>query len=116
MSDSKRKYIRLVLTAIYIAYCGVAAFCIHVHIVNGVIYVHHHPNKSHDHGGNLAEIILFSGQCSSVEDIIITELKVSCYLNIIGEINSCYIQSVNLQKYTGKFFLRPPPIHSSLLG
>jgi hypothetical protein len=115
MSDSQRKYRRLVLAAIYIAYCGITAFCIHTHIVNGVTYVHHHTNKSHDHGGNLAEVILFSNQCSSIENITITELKISCYLRVIGEINDCRTQSVILQKRTCEFFLRPPPVHSSYL-
>ena len=110
MSDSQKKYLKLALIAIYIAYCGITTFCIHTHIVNGVAYVHHHPNKSQDHGGNLAEIILLSFQCPSAEDVVIEELEISCSLKFIGEINSCRLQSTTLQKYTGRFFLRPPPV------
>ena len=109
MSILQRKYLRIILATIYITYCGVASFCIHTHVVNGVAYVHSHPNKSEDHRGNLSEIILFSNQSSSVENITITELKIASYLKFIEEINLCQKQLIIQQKYTGNYFLRPPP-------
>ena len=116
MFGSQRKYIKLAFAAIYMMYCGITTFCVHTHIVNGVTYIHHHSNQSQDHGENLAGVILFSSQCSSVEDITITELELFCYLKFIEEINNYQLQSTALQKHAGNFFLRPPPARHSFLG
>ena len=116
MSLSQRKYLQIVITAIYMIYCGITTFCIHLHIVNGTTYVHHHPNTPSDHDGNLAEIILFSTQSSSIENITIEEFNILHCLEFIQEINTGQSQSTILQKRTSNYFLRPPPICVSHLG
>ena len=115
MFNLQRRYIKLALAAIYIAYCGVTTFCIHTHIVDGVTYVHHHPDKSRDHNSNIAEIIFFNAQ-SSVENVTIAELAIAHYFELTEKINTCRPRSIAQQKNAGCYYLRPPPVLVSLLG
>ena len=116
MSPTQRKHLRLALATVYIIYCGITTFCVHLHIVNGTTYVHHHPNTPHDHNGNLAEVILFSSQSSSIDNITLAELNIAHYFQFIQKINPSQGQSIIRQKRTGSYFLRPPPTHISHLG
>ena len=48
--DRLRKYLRILLPALFIAYLGCIIAFTHVHIVNGVTIVHSHPyHKTDDH-------------------------------------------------------------------
>ena len=48
--DRLRKYLRILLPALFIAYLGCIIAFTHVHIVNGVTIVHSHPFHKTDDG------------------------------------------------------------------
>lgn len=48
--DTLRKYLRILLPALFIAYLGCIIAFTHVHIVNGVTIVHSHPHHKTDDG------------------------------------------------------------------
>ena len=48
--DRLRKYLRILLPALFIAYLGCIIAFTHVHIVNGVTIVHSHPYHKTDDG------------------------------------------------------------------
>ena len=48
--DKFRKYLKIILPALFIAYLGCLVAFTHVHIVNGVTIVHSHPYQTNDEG------------------------------------------------------------------
>lgn len=50
MMEYYRKYLRIALPALFIAYLGCLIAFTHVHIVNGVTIVHSHPYSKTDDG------------------------------------------------------------------
>lgn len=61
--DKLRKYLRILLPALFMAYLGCLIAFTHVHIVNGVTIVHSHPyhktdDGRPDHGHGYAEFQL----------------------------------------------------------
>lgn len=64
MKDICRKYLKLILPALFIAYVGCILAFTHVHVVDGVTIVHSHPyhlpvdgGSSHEHTLSLFQLL-----------------------------------------------------------
>ena len=111
----QQRYIRAILAAIYIMYCGVVSSCIHTHIIDGTVYVHFHPHNDrqgetkHTHNNSQMEIILFGHAFSCSEVLSINELRLIRTNSFVFRLAAGESQRTSSSKLVGKLYLRPPP-------
>ena len=111
-----RKYLRIALPALFIAYLGCLIAFTHVHIVNGVTIVHSHPyhktddgQPDHEHG--YAEFQLLH-QLSTIQisgaafvSILLAAFVTSLFILRINQVFKYFLFRVG-----GKLSLRAPPV------
>ena len=113
--DRLRKYLRILLPALFIAYLGCIIAFTHVHIVNGVTIVHSHPyhktddgRPDHEHG--YAEFQLLH-QLSTIQisGAAFAQVLIAAFLATFCVLSTCPVYPDHLRPVLGKVSLRSPP-------
>lgn len=116
MRRERNKYLKWLLTAIFIAYYGCISSFIHVHIEHGTTIVHSHPfGKTNDgaahHHASFSEIQLFHLLTTlSVEDGAVGAFHLNFSLQQIAEIVENPVYPDYTQPDKGQLSLRAPPV------
>lgn len=114
--EKYRKYLRIVLPALFIAYLGCLIAFTHVHIVNGVTIVHSHPysktndgRPDHEHG--YAEFQLLH-QLSTIQisGAAFVSILLAAFLTLLYRISCNPVYPDFLTPIQGKPSLRAPPV------
>lgn len=114
--EKYRKYLRIVLPALFIAYLGCLIAFTHVHIVNGVTIVHSHPyhktddgRPDHEHG--YAEFQLLH-QLSTIQisGAAFVSLLLAAFLTVLFRLSCNPVYPDYLVSIQGKPSLRAPPV------
>ena len=116
MKEKYRKYLRIVLPALFIAYLGCLIAFTHVHIVNGVTIVHSHPfhktddgRPDHEHG--YAEFQLLH-QLSTIQisGAAFVSLLLAAFLTVLFRLSCNPVYPDYLVPIQGEPSLRAPPV------
>ncbi len=111
-----RKYLRIALPALFIAYLGCLIAFTHVHIVNGVTIVHSHPyhktddgRPDHEHG--YAEFQLLH-QLSTIQisGAAFVSLLLAAFLTVLFRLSCNPVYPDYLVSIQGEPSLRAPPV------
>ena len=111
-----RKYLRIALPALFIAYLGCLISFTHVHIVNGVTIVHSHPyhktddgQPDHEHG--YAEFQLLH-QLSTIQisGAAFVSILLAAFLTTLFILRNNPVYPDYLLPVRGKLSLRAPPV------
>ena len=104
--DRLRKYLRILLPALFIAYLGCIIAFTHVHIVNGVTIVHSHPfhktddgRPDHEHG--YAEFQLLHQ---------FVAILLAAFYSFIRNLSFAPVYPDYIVPFRGRRTLRAPPI------
>ena len=113
--DKYRKYLKVLLPSLFIAYLGCLIAFTHVHIVNGVTIVHSHPYQKTgdghpDHEHNYAEFQLLHQlstlQIAGIAFIAILLAALFAYVHILS---FAPVYPDYIIPFRGKIALRAPP-------
>lgn len=111
-----RKYLRIALPALFIAYLGCLIAFTHVHIVNGVTIVHSHPyhktddgRPDHEHG--YAEFQLLH-QLSTIQisGAAFVSILLAAFLTTLFILRNNPVYPDYRLPVRGKLSLRAPPV------
>lgn len=114
--EKYRKYLRIALPALFIAYLGCLIAFTHVHIINGVTIVHSHPyhktddgRPNHEHG--YAEFQLLH-QLSTIQigGAAFVALLLAAFLTALFKVSCHPVYPDYLVPIQGKPSLRGPPV------
>ena len=114
--DTYRKYLKIVLPALFMAYLGCLIAFTHVHIVNGVTIVHSHPYHKNADGTPKEEHTIAEFQLHHQISTILTTGTASATLLLAALTGVVYIlicrpvYPVHLRPILGKLSLRAPPV------
>lgn len=116
MKDKYRKYLRIALPALFIAYLGCLIAFTHVHIVNGVTIVHSHPYSKTDdgradHDHSYAQFQLLH-QLSTVQigGALLVSILLAAFLSVLYKLSCNPVSPDYLIPIQGKPSLRAPPM------
>ena len=103
--DRLRKYLRILLPALFIAYLGCIIAFTHVHIVNGVTIVHSH----HEHG--YAEFqLLHQLSVLQITGAAFVAILLAAFYSFIRNLSFAPVYPDYIVPFRGRRTLRAPPI------
>ena len=109
--DRLRKYLRILLPALFIAYLGCIIAFTHVHIVNGVMIVHSHPSSGKHHTHTTGQVI----SIAHLSTIHTLEAEVQAEMTVFRPL--LYVLEYKINTFRAKalcaqcIHLRAPPFH-----
>lgn len=114
--DRLRKYLRILLPALFIAYLGCIIAFTHVHIVNGVTIVHSHPyhktddgRPDHEHG--YAEFqLLHRLSVLQITGAAFVAILLAAFYSFIRNLSFAPVYPDYIVPFRGRRTLRAPPI------
>ena len=114
--DRLRKYLRILLPALFIAYLGCIIAFTHVHIVNGVTIVHSHPypktddgRPDHEHG--YAEFqLLHQLSVLQITGAAFVAILLAAFYSFIRNLSFAPVYPDYIVPFRGRRTLRAPPI------
>lgn len=114
--DKLRKYLKVALPALFIAYLGCLIVFTHVHIINGVTIVHSHPYQktddgrpNHEHG--YAEFqLLHQLSTLQISGAAFVALLLAVFLTALFRLSCNPVCPDYIAPVRGKQSLRAPPV------
>ena len=108
--DRLRKYLRILLPALFIAYLGCIIAFTHAHIVNGVTIVHSHDGRpDHEHG--YAEFqLLHQLSVLQITGAAFVAILLAAFYSFIRNLSFAPVYPDYIVPFRGRRTLRAPPI------
>ncbi|WP_099464538.1 MULTISPECIES: hypothetical protein [Parabacteroides] len=114
--DKYRKYLKILLPSLFIAYLGCLIALTHVHIINGVTIVHSHPYQKTDdgrpdHSHNYAEFqLLHQLSTLQITGALFAAILLAALYSHIRTLSHSPVYPDYLIPFNGKCSLRAPPL------
>ena len=112
MRENVYKWLKVLLTCMFIMYMGEISFFVHTHVINGITIVHSHPfnnENSQDHTNTELELIHNLNTVSLTDDLFSFSIQ-NVTLVCFGEILYPITESVIPSDSQNNLFLRAPPV------